>query len=289
MSKAGKFALTFVIALFFASLVFPLVSDRDPNSINLDAIKQPPSLDHWFGTDNKGRDLFARVITGAKVSIGLSLMASLLSALIGFTVGLIAGYVGGLVDRILMSVVDFVLSFPSLLFAIAVSIVLPTGLFSVMIALSVVGWTSFARLARATTLSTKAMPYVEAARAIGCSDRRILLSHIAPQCLSGMLVMVSIKLGGFLLTEATLGFLGLGLQPPFASWGAMVSTARNHILTAPWMAVFPGLAIFLTAFSFNLVGDSLRRVYGIKPYLTTFDAISKLYLHEKPKYQGTYR
>ncbi len=264
MPKTGKLSLCVVVALLAVSLLSPILFGGDPNDINLDAIKKEPSFEHYFGTDNKGRDVFLRVIAGAKVSIGVSLAALFVAASIGFAVGIVSGYAGGFWDKILMSLVDFILSFPSLLFAIAVSIVLPSGLLSVMIALAAVGWTSFARLTRAITLSVKGMPYVEAARALGCSEGRIAIRHIAPQCLSGLLVMMGIKLGGFILTEATLGFLGLGLQPPTASWGAMISAGRNYILTAPWMAIFPGVAIFTTVFCFNLLGESLRKVYEIK-------------------------
>ncbi len=261
MAKVSKVALFFVTTVFFTSLISPFLDLSDPNEINLEAIRHPPSLSHPFGTDNKGRDLFARVIAGAKVSIGVALLASIVAASLGLTVGLIAGYLGGKVDRALMAMVDFILSFPSLLFAIAVSIVLPSGLFSVMIAIAAVGWTSFARLVRGVVLSVKAMPYVDAARALGCSDLRIVMRHIAPQCLTGVVVMMGIKLGGFMLTEATLSFLGLGLQPPQASWGAMVSAGRNHILTAPWMAIFPGVAIFTTVLCLNILGELLRKAY----------------------------
>lgn len=260
---AGKIALLVVVVIFFVSLISPILGMKDPNEIDLDAVRQAPSIQHPFGTDNKGRDVFTRVIAGAKVSIGVSLAASMVAASLGLVVGLTSGYLGGALDRMLMALVDFILSFPSLLFAIAVSIVLPTGLFSVMIAIAAVGWTSFARLVRGITLSVRNMPYVDAARAVGCTDLRIIMKHIAPQCLTGMMVMMGIKLGGFILTEATLGFLGLGLQPPAASWGAMVSAGRNHILTAPWMALFPGIAIFITVFCFNILGDSLRKVYQV--------------------------
>lgn len=263
-TKTGRVAFIIVSFLFLLSLISPFLGLKDPNEINLDAIKESPSLDYFFGTDNKGRDIFARVIYGAKISIGVSIIASFISALIGLIVGLIAGYKGGMVDRLLMSIVDFILSFPSLLFAIAISIVLPAGIWTVMIAIAAIGWTSFARLVRSITLSIKNMPYVESAIAIGCNHWRILLKHIAPQCLAGSMVMIGIKMGGFILTEATLGFLGLGLQPPDPSWGSMISAGRNHILTAPWIAIFPGLAIFTTVFCFNLFGESLRKSYDLK-------------------------
>ncbi|HIJ59209.1 MAG TPA: ABC transporter permease [Nitrospirae bacterium] len=263
IAKSGKVALLIVSLFFFASFIAPLLTLKHPNEINLDAIKEAPSLEYLFGTDNKGRDIFSRVVYGAKISIGVSMVAGIISSFIGLVIGLVAGYKGGVIDKLLMSLVDFILSFPSLLFAIAISIVFPPGLFTVMIAISAVGWTSFARLVRGITLSIKSMAYVESAIAIGCSHWRIIMKHIAPQCISSALVMIGIKMGGFILTEATLGFLGLGLQPPEPSWGAMISAGRNHILTAPWIAIFPGLAIFITVFCFNILGDALKNAYDL--------------------------
>lgn len=258
MSKRGRMALAVIVVLFVLSLLSPILPLRDPYRIDLDAIRRPPSLEHPFGTDNKGRDVFARVIHGGKISIGVAVVAAFVSAFIGFTVGLVSGYYGGVLDSVAMTVVDFFLSFPSLLLAIAISVVLPPGIYTVMIAIAAVGWTSFARLIRGHVLTIKDMPFVEAARAVGCSDLRILLLHIAPLCMPLALVMTGIKLGGFILTEATLSFLGLGAQPPTPTWGYMVSANRAYILSAPWMVLYPGLAISITAFCFNMLGEALR-------------------------------
>ncbi len=161
-----------------------------------------------------------------------------------------------------MSIVDFVLSFPSLLLAIAITVVLPPGVYTVMIALSAVGWTSFARLIRGRIITLKDMEFVDAARAVGCSNIRILFFHLAPLCVPLALVLTGIRLGGFLLTEATLSFLGLGAQPPTATWGSMISANRAYVLNAPWMVLYPGIALSLTAFCLNLIGESLKNRYS---------------------------
>ncbi len=182
------------------SILSPLLPLHDPYKMDLEAMKQPPGIEHPFGTDNKGRDMFARVIYGAKTSIGVAVVAAFVSAFIGFFVGIVSGYFGGRLDTVLVSVTDFILSFPSLLLAIAISVVLPPGIYTVMLAISTVSWTSFARLIRGHVLTLKDMPFVDAARAVGCGDLRILLLHIAPLCIPLGLVMMGIKLGGFVLT-----------------------------------------------------------------------------------------
>lgn len=264
MSKAGKISFCIIIFALIISLLAPVIGIDYYNKIDLDAIITAPSLNHPFGTDMKGRDVFARVLYGIKISISVSLLSAMISAFIGFFVGLISGYIGGKIDLVMMAFVDFILSFPTLLFAIAISILLPSGILSVMIALSAIGWTSFARITRGITLSVKELPFVEASACLGSSHIRILLRHIAPQCISALLIMIGIKLGGFVLTEATLGFLGLGIQPPEPSLGAMVSSGRHYLLNAPWIAIFPGLIIFLIVFCFNTIGDSLRKAYDIR-------------------------
>jgi peptide/nickel transport system permease protein len=270
MQKKSKVSLKLllpvivIVLLFAVSVLSPLFPIYDPNEIDLDSIKRPPCMEHPFGTDSKGRDIFVRVIYGGKVSIGVAVVAAFVSAVIGFGVGIASGYFGGRLDTMLMSVVDFILSFPSLLLAIAISVILPPGIYTVMIAISAVGWTSFARLIRGHVLTIKDMPFVDAARAMGCSNLRILVLHVAPLCIPLSLVMMGIKLGGFILTEATLSFLGLGAQPPTPTWGSMISANRAYILIAPWMVIFPGLAISITAFCFNILGESLKERYEFK-------------------------
>lgn len=261
MGKVLYIALAIIIA---SSIMAPLISPYDPVEINLDAIKMPPSLNHPFGTDNKGRDILSRVLYGGRISLSVALIAAIFSISIGLFIGLVAGYTGGWVDTALMALTDFVLSFPALLLAIGISIIMPPGIYTSMIAISATGWASFARLIRGYVLSIKELPYIEAARAIGCNDWRIIFSHIVPQCIPLSLVMAGLKLGGFILTEASLSFLGLGVQPPTPSWGSMISSSRVFILSAPWTVIFPGLAISITAICFNLIGDILKERYGFK-------------------------
>jgi peptide/nickel transport system permease protein len=263
MVLQGRIAAAVVASVFVLSLIAPFIVPYDPDAINLDALKQPPSFSHPLGTDNKGRDILARVFYGGKISISVSVIAVALSMGIGLLFGLLSGYLGGKLDMLLMAVVDLLLAFPSLLLAIGISILFPPGIYTVMIALSAVGWASFARLVRGYVLSVREEPFIEAARAIGCGGTRILFVHILPQCMPVVLVMAGLKLGGYILTEAALSFLGLGVQPPTATWGSMISANRVFIDSAPWMVLSPGFMIALTALSFNLFGDSLKEKYDI--------------------------
>jgi peptide/nickel transport system permease protein len=243
------------------SLASPLITQYDPDAIDLDSLRQPPSFGHPLGTDNKGRDILARVLHGGKISISVAVFAAFLSTLIGLSIGLISGYFGGRVDTFFMALIDLVLAFPALILAIGISIILPPGIYSVMIALAAVGWASFARLIRGTVLSLRESSFIEAARAIGCNNTRILLVHLLPQCIPLALVVAGMRLGGYILTEAALSFLGLGAQPPTATWGAMISANRAFINSAPWMVFSPGFMIAITALCFNLLGDKLKEGY----------------------------
>jgi peptide/nickel transport system permease protein len=263
MGPTGKSAAAIIIIIFLLSLVSTLIVPYDPDTIDLDSLRQPPSLKHILGTDSKGRDIFARVLYGGKISISISIIAALVSIAIGLTVGLLSGYFGGKIDTFFMAAVDLVLAFPSLLLAIGVSVIFPPGIYTVMIALSAVGWASFARLIRGKVLSMRESTYIEAARALGCNNTRILLVHLLPQCVPLAFVMMGLKLSGYILTEAALGFLGLGAQPPTATWGSMISANRSFINSAPWMVFSPGMMIAITALCFNLIGDDLREKYDI--------------------------
>ena len=264
MPLTGKIAGALIIAISILALFSPILTSHEPEKIDLDGIKQPPGLEHPFGTDNKGRDIFSRVLYGGRISISIAIIAALISMSIGMLIGLCAGYFGGTVDTLVMAIVDLILAFPSLLLAIGVSIIFPPGIYTVMLAIAFVGWASFARLVRSQTLILKDAAYIEAARAIGCSKARILFVHLMPQCLPIGLVMAGIKLGGYVLTEASLSFLGLGAQPPMPTWGSMISMNRAYIASEPWMVLFPGLAIAVTSLCFNMLGDGLRDKYGLK-------------------------
>lgn len=263
MGLTGKISACILIFLFSLSMISPALLRYSPDAIDLDSLRQPPSIDHPLGTDNKGRDILTRVLYGGRISISVSVFAALLSMCIGLFVGLLSGYIGGKFDVFCMAVVDLILAFPSLLLAIGVSVLFPPGIYTVMIALSTVGWASFARLIRGQVLSFKESSFVEAARAIGCGDFRIVFVHLLPQCVPLALVMMGLKLGGYILTESALSFLGLGAQPPTATWGSMISANRAYINAAPWMVLSPGLMIALTAVCFNLLGDDLREKFDV--------------------------
>lgn len=264
MSKTGWACLMVVAVVLAASGLAPWLSATDPNAIDLDQLRLSPGVDHPFGTDQKGRDVFVRVLHGTRVSLGLAIAAATVSMALGLMVGLVSGYVGGRVDTAVMSAVDLVLSFPSLLLAIGISVVLPPGSWTVLFAMASVGWAGFARLTRGHVLVLREAPFLEAARAIGCGHWRVLMVHLLPQCIPLALVMMGLKLGGFIITEASLSFLGLGAQPPAPSWGAMVSASRGYMLTAPWMMAFPGMAIAVTALCCNMLGDALSERFGFK-------------------------
>jgi peptide/nickel transport system permease protein len=264
MGKTGKISLCLLVLISLLSFSAPLISPYDPDKIDLDSIKEPPGLQHLFGTDNKGRDIFSRVLYGGRISITVAVLAAFLSMGIGLIIGLFSGYLGGKIDTAIMAIVDLILSFPVLLLAIGVSVVLPPGIYTVMIAIAAVGWASFARLIRGYILILKEALFVEAAKALGCSQTRVLFIHLMPQCIPLLLVLIGLKIGGYILTEASLSFLGLGAQPPAATWGSMVSANRSFISSAPWMVLFPGFMIAITALCFNALGDSLRDRYGLK-------------------------
>jgi len=258
---SNKLVLTasIVLALLVATAVIgPLFVPYDPLAMDLDSLRQPPSGSHLLGTDSKGRDILSRVVHGARISLAVGITASLFSLCIGTFAGLLAGYFGGKVDMVLSQVFDIFLAFPSLLLAIGISAVMPPGLASAMLAITIVSWAGFARLVRGLTLSLKEQTYVEASAAIGATTGRILFRHILPNALPLLLVAGSLRVGGFILLEAALSFLGLGVQPPTPTWGSMISLNRMYINSAPWMVIFPGLAISVTVISFNILGDFLR-------------------------------
>jgi ABC-type dipeptide/oligopeptide/nickel transport system permease subunit len=263
MGLTGKFSAGIIVLIFTLSVFSSIIVPYEPDLISLDNLKEPPSTEHLLGTDNKGRDIFARVLYGGKISISISVLAAMLSMVIGLFVGLISGYFGGKLDTAFMAAVDLVLAFPALLLAIGVSVLFPPGIYTVMIALAAVGWASFARLIRGHVIALRESLFIESARAVGCSNARILLVHLFPQCIPLALVMAGLKLGGYILTEAALSFLGLGAQPPTATWGSMISANRVFINSAPWMVIPPGIMIAVTALCFNLLGDEIREMFDI--------------------------
>jgi peptide/nickel transport system permease protein len=218
-----------------------------------------PGAKFWLGTDYLGRDVLSRLMFGARVSLFIGLSATVMSLALGVTIGLMAGYLGGRIDTLLMRFTDTIAAFPSLLLAVAITALCEKpSILILLIALSVVGWTGIARIVRAQVLSIKTLDYVSAARALGMGDARIMLRHVLPNCLSPIIVIATLAVGGNILSEAGLSFLGLGVQDPFPSWGGMLSDARGYFHNFWWVAVFPGLAIVLTVLAFNVLGDGLR-------------------------------
>jgi ABC-type dipeptide/oligopeptide/nickel transport system permease subunit len=263
MPRSAKIAASVLVLIAIISLLSPVIAP-DPDKIDLDALKESPSLRHPLGTDQKGRDILARVIAGGRVSLGVAMLSVFISMSIGLFIGLISGYYGGRLDSALMALVDLIMSFPSLLLAIGISLLFKPGIITVMIAIASVGWASFARLIRGHVLVLKEATYIEAARAVGAGNGRIIIFHLLPQCISLAVVLMGLRAGGYILTEASLSFLGLGAQPPQASWGSMISAGRTYIITAPWIAIAPGVAILITALAFNILGDGLSERFGIK-------------------------
>jgi len=251
-------AVVLLVLLALTAVAGPYLVSYDPLAMDLDSLRQPPGKAHLLGTDSKGRDILARVVYGSRISLAVGIIASALSLCIGIFFGLIAGYFGGKTDAVLSQFFDIFLAFPSLLLAIGISAVMTAGLTSAMLAISLVGWAGFARLVRSITLSLKEQTYVEASRALGAAPARILYRHILPNALPLILVAGSLRVGGFILLEAALSFLGLGVQPPTPTWGSMISLNRAYINSSPWMVIFPGLAISVTVISFNILGDFLR-------------------------------
>lgn len=264
MKTAGKISIAILLVLSLVSLFAPLISGYDPDRIDLENLREPPGFQHPLGTDNKGRDILSRILYGGRISLSVSVAAAASSMGIGLVIGLCSGYFGGKVDLIVMAFVDLILSFPALLLAIGISIILPPGIYTVMIAIVAVGWASFARLIRGSIMVLREATFVEAARSIGCGHLRIVFMHLMPQCVPLLLVMGGLRTGSYILTEASLSFLGLGAQPPTATWGGMINANRAYISSAPWMVFFPGLMIAIAALCFNILGDTLRDKYSLK-------------------------
>ena len=254
----GMFGLS-VVLLFLAMAVFaPYLSPYDPIEASWSAIRRAPTDLHWFGTDELGRDVLARVVWGARASLLAGVVSVAISLVLGVTIGMLAGFLGGLVDGLISRATDAFLACPFLILAIALAAFLGPSLTNAMIAIGVSASPIFVRLTRAQVLQIKVEDYVEAARAVGCHPLRIAVSHILPNVTAPLIVQASLAIASAVIAEASLSFLGLGQQPPEPSWGSMLNTAKNFMDTAPWMAIWPGLAIFVLVLSFNLLGDGLR-------------------------------
>ncbi len=256
--KGAVLGLVVIATLIALALLAPLISPYDPNLQTWSAVRKPPSALHWFGTDDLGRDVLARVIYGARASLTAGVISVGIALFVGVPLGLISGYMGGFVDALLGRMTDALLACPFLILAIVLAAFLGPSLGNAMIAIGVTTTPIFIRLTRGQVMAVKVEDYVEAARAVGNPHWRIALVHILPNVLPALLVQATLSIAAAIIAEAALSFLGLGQQPPAPSWGSMLNAAQRFLVNAPWMAVWPGLTIFLAVLSFNLVGDGLR-------------------------------
>ncbi|MGM0601772.1 MAG: ABC transporter permease [Bacillota bacterium] len=258
-SLGGKIAAVILLMIFYAAFMAPFIAPYSPLEIDYSNMNySPPSAEHWFGTDDFGRDIFSRVLYGTRIALGIGFSAVFLNALLGVSLGLFAGYYGGKTDMIIMRLVEIWNSIPFILLALAIISALGRGMFNLIIAVGVTGLINFSRLTRSIVLQIKEKEYVAAAKALGGSDLRILYKHILPNSISSLIVLGTLRIGVSILVVAGLSFLGLGIQPPTASWGTMLNRGQEYLVPAPWMSIFPGLAIIITVLSFNLLGDALR-------------------------------
>lgn len=257
-NKAAMLGLIMAAAFIIVAIFAPVFAPYPPNEINLLSVLETPSSTHLLGTDYYGRDLLSRIIYGSRISISVGVIVQVISLTIGTLMGSLAGYYGGKVDMVIMRVVDIFMSFPSLLFTIAIMVALGPGLYNVFIALGVIWWTRTARIVRSEFMRHKEREYVEAARAIGHNDFKIMYKHILPNCLAPLIITFTMGIATAIMAEASLSFLGLGAQEPMPSWGSMVNNGLQYLRSAPWYSLFPGLAIAYTVLSFNLLGDGLR-------------------------------
>ena len=258
-SVLARFGFAIAALLIIAALAAPLIAPANPSAQNLATRLQSPSHSHWMGTDELGRDIFSRILYGARISLFVSICVVLGCGLTGLTLGMLAGYRGGIFDRIVnLFFINAFLSFPGVLLAIAFAAFFGPGIGKVILALIITGWAGYARLARAQVLKAKELEFVLAAKSLGASHARILLQHLLPNILQPVLIQATIGMAGAILAEATLSFLGLGVLAPLPSWGSMLNDARSHLFDSPHLVVFPALAVMGCVLSFNFIGDALR-------------------------------
>jgi peptide/nickel transport system permease protein len=256
--KGALFGLAVIVLFILLAVLAPLVSPYDPTAQSWTSVRKAPSALHWFGTDDVGRDVLARIIYGARASLLAGVISVSIALAIGVPLGLVAGYFGGFIDALLSRITDAMLACPFLILAIALASFLGPSLHNAMIAIGITATPILVRLTRGQVMTVKVEDYVEAARVLGNSRWRIAVVHILPNILPALLVQATLSIAAAIIAEASLSFLGLGQQPPAPSWGSMLNSAQRFLSSAPWMAVWPGLAIFLTVMSFNLLGDGLR-------------------------------
>ncbi|HYG56681.1 MAG TPA: ABC transporter permease subunit [Symbiobacteriaceae bacterium] len=257
-SRTRTAAAIFVVLVLAAAILAPLLSTHDPLTGDFKAVLAGPSARYWFGTDEVGRDIYTRIIWGARYSVAMGTLSVLLGGFLGVTLGLISGYFGGMLDLVVMRFIDLLLAFPGMLLAILIAGVLGAGFMPVVVAIAVWSVPTFARLTRGSTLTLKKREFVEAARSAGARDSRILVRHVLLNCFGPLAVYATLLLGDAILTAASLSFLGVGVAPPAPEWGAMISMSKAFMKAHPHVIIAPGLAVFLTVLAFNILGDALR-------------------------------
>ena len=258
-SRSWLYAGTAILLLLTAAALFaPVIAPYDPLGQNLDQDLIPHSSEHWLGTDKLGRDILSRIIYGGRISLLVGITTVALSLAIGIVIGSLSGYFGGWIDQMLMRLVDILMAFPGILLAIAFTAVLGPGLDHVILALCLIGWTGYARLVRGEILSLRERDFIQAARSLGCRPKRIILRHLLPNLLPPLLIQSTFGLAAAIVAEGSLSFLGLGVEPPTPSWGAMLNDGRQFLLVAPHLTTYPGLGLMITVLALNLIGDALQ-------------------------------
>ena len=257
-NKVAMACLGIVIILCLVALFAPWIAPYDPDAQVLTERLMPPSAQHWFGTDDLGRDIFSRIVYGCRISLSVGVVSQIIATVIGYTMVVCAGYFGGKVDAVISFIIQVFSSFPFLLFAIAIMFVLGPGLVNLYLALGLLGWASTARLIRGDVMRLKKMEYIDACKISGGSSFKIIMKHLLPNCLSTLIVTVTLGIPSAIMSEASLSFLGLGVRPPMSSWGSMISFSQPYIRSATYYSVIPGLAIIITVLAFNMLGDGLR-------------------------------
>lgn len=257
-NRMAMVGLVFVVLLVLGAVFAPWISPHDPYRVELDEQLLPMSATYWLGTDNFGRDVLTRILYGARISLVVGIVPSLVSMAIGTVLGILSGYIGGKTDFVVMRLADMMIAFPSLLLAMVVMYTLGANLLNIFLALALVGWASVARVVRSQTLALREKEFIEAARANGTSRAAIMVSHIFPNVVPTLIVLFSLSIPEAIMWESSLSFLGVGVQPPEASWGLLVAKGKEYMFQAPTVAIAPGVAILLTVMAFNFIGDGLR-------------------------------
>ncbi len=263
-NKAAFAGIIFIALIVAAAVLAPFISPYDPSAQDLSQRLSPPSLSHILGTDDLGRDVFSRMIYGARVSMSVGFFAVLITMLIGVTIGMLSGYFGGWVDSVLMRFTDIMLCFPTFFLILLVIAFFEPNIYNVMIVIGLTSWPGLSRIVRAEVLSIREREFVLASKMLAVSKTRLFFVHILPNVISPIIVYAAIGIGGAILTESGLSFLGLGVQPPMSSWGQILMQGKDYIYMAWWLSLFPGLVILFTVLSFNLIGESLRDIFDPK-------------------------